>query len=70
VSDGQGESGLKRALAWLLDQLAEDPGRKRGPLIDEASRRFDLSPLDADLLYAKLVEATRRSDPEPGTSSR
>ena len=70
MSDGLGESSLKRALAWLLDQLAEDPSRKRSPLIDEAARRFDLSPLDADVLYEKLVEATRRRGPEPGTHSR
>ena len=70
VSDGLGESSFKRALAWLVGQLAEDPSRKRGPLIDEAARRFDLSPRDADLLYAKLIDATHRRGPEPGTESR
>ena len=70
MSDGLGESSFKRALAWLADQLAQDPSQKRGPLIDEAARRFDLSPRDADLLYAKLIEATHRRGPEPDTERR
>ena len=56
---GLGEPNLKRALQWLLDRLADDPQAKRSQLIDEASRQFDLTPLEADFLYRKLVEAEK-----------
>jgi hypothetical protein len=56
---GLGEPSLKRALQWLLDRLADNPQAKRSPLIDEASRQFDLTPLEADFLYRKLVEAEK-----------
>jgi hypothetical protein len=52
-----GEPGVKRALRWVLDRLADDPGARRGPLVDEAARRFDLSPLETDFLYRQLTEA-------------
>lgn len=52
-----GEPGVKRALRWVLDRLADDPAAKRGPLVDEAARRFDLSPLETDFLYRQLTEA-------------
>lgn len=41
----EGEA-LRRAVAWL----AEQPQRTL-PLIEEASQRFDLSPLDAAVLF-------------------
>jgi hypothetical protein len=41
----EGEA-LRRAVAWL----AEQPERSL-PLIEEASQRFDLSPLDAAVLF-------------------
>lgn len=50
-----GEPGVKRALRWVLDRLADDPAAKRGPLVDEAARRFDLSPLETDFLYRQLT---------------
>jgi len=37
--------GLRRAVAWLLEQPHRDAGT-----IEEASRRFDLSPLDENFL--------------------
>ena len=51
---GLGEPSVKRALQWILERLAEEPGAKRSALIDEASRRFDLTPLEADFLYRQL----------------
>jgi hypothetical protein len=54
-----GEPNVKRALDWILDHLADDPGAKRGELIDEASRQFDLTPLEADFLYRQLSEALK-----------
>ena len=56
---GLGEPNLKRALQWLLDRVADNPQAKRSQLIDEASRQFDLTPLEADFLYRKLVEGEK-----------
>jgi hypothetical protein len=54
-----GEPNVKRALDWILEQLADDPQAKRSALIDEASRQFDLTPLEADFLYRQLQEALK-----------
>lgn len=51
---GMGEPGVKKALKWVNEQLEENPKADRARLIDEACRRFDLSPLDADFLYRHI----------------
>ena len=51
-----GEAPIKQAVKWIEDQLKDHPGADRVKLIDEASRRFDLSPLDADFLLRQLAE--------------
>src|SRR5438093_856392 len=43
-----GEAPIKQAVKWIEDRLADDPHADRLRLVDEASRRFDLTPLDAD----------------------
>jgi hypothetical protein len=48
----------------VLQRLAENPRAKRGDLIDQASREFDLTPLEAEFLYRQLTEALRK----PGTA--
>ena len=45
----QGE-GLRHALRWLSDE-----GRHDVAAIDEASRRFDLSPLEEEFLLRELA---------------
>lgn len=55
-----GEPNLKRALQWVLDRLADDPRAKRSELIDQASREFDLTPLEADFLYRQLTEVEKK----------
>jgi hypothetical protein len=50
-----GEAPIKQAVKWIDDRLAEDPKRDRVTLLDEASRRFDLTPLDADFLFRHLA---------------
>jgi hypothetical protein len=50
-----GEPPIKAAIKWLDEQLAEHPEANRVKLIDEASRRFDLTPLDSDFLYRHLA---------------
>jgi hypothetical protein len=58
-----GEPNVKRALDWILDRLRDDPGAKRGGLIDDASREFDLTPLETDFLYRQLSEAMKGTAP-------
>jgi hypothetical protein len=51
---------LRRAVAWLAEH-----GRWTPELIDEASRRFDLSPTDEEFLLheCRRVEAERAAAP-------
>jgi hypothetical protein len=56
-----GEAPIKQAVKWLDDQLTDNPGADRVKLVDEASRRFDLTPLDTDFLYRHLAERKARS---------
>jgi hypothetical protein len=56
-----GEAPIKQAVRWLDDQLRDRPGVDRLQLVDEAARRFDLSPLDAEFLLRHL--ASRRATP-------
>lgn len=52
----QGEAPVKQAIRWIDEQLVEKPGADRMKLVDDASRRFDLTPLDADFLLRHLAE--------------
>jgi hypothetical protein len=50
-----GEAPIKQAVSWIDDQLRDRPGADRMTLVDEAARRFDLSPLDAEFLLRHLA---------------
>ena len=52
----QGEAPIKQAVAWIDERLREQPAADRVKLVDEASRRFDLTPLDADFLFRHLAD--------------
>ncbi len=54
-----GEAPIKQAVAWLEHELRDRPSADRVQLVDEASRRFDLSPVDADFLFRHLAERAR-----------
>jgi len=54
-----GEPHVKRALDWILARLAEHPNLKRSELIDEASREFDLTPIEADFVYRHVQEVLK-----------
>ena len=54
-----GEAPIKQAVKWIDDQLVDQPNSDRVKLVDEAARRFDLSPLDADFLFRHLAERAR-----------
>ena len=56
-----GEAPIKQAVKWIDDRMHHDPKGDRMKLIDEASRRFDLSPLDTDFLTRHLAERARKA---------
>jgi hypothetical protein len=51
-----GEAPIKQAVKWIDEQLADRPQADRMRLIDEASRRFDLTPLDSEFLLRHLAQ--------------
>jgi len=55
-----GEAPIKQAVKWIDDQLHDNPKLDRVKLIDDASRRFDLSPVDEDFLFRHLAERTKK----------
>ena len=57
------EPHVKRALDWIVDRLTEHPHLKRSEVIDEASRQFDLTPVEADFLYRHLQELAQSKSP-------
>jgi hypothetical protein len=56
-----GEAPIKQAVAWIDERLRDEPDAERLRLVDEAARRFDLSPLDADFLMRHLAERGRQA---------
>ena len=56
-----GEAPVKQAVTWIDAELGEHPDRDRLTLIDEAARRFDLSPIEADFLLRHLSERAKRA---------
>jgi hypothetical protein len=58
-----GQPHVKQALDWILARLADHPDQKRGALVDEASREFDLTPLEADFLYRHVQESLKAEPP-------
>ncbi len=57
-----GEAPIKAAVKWIDEQLRDRPDADRVMLVDEASRRFDLTPLDEDFLVRHLAQ--RGSEPK------
>jgi hypothetical protein len=57
-----GEAPIKQAIDWIDEKLHEQPRADRMKLVDEASRRFDLTPLDADFLLRHLAERSKPKD--------
>jgi len=50
------EIGLKKAIEWIGQRRADDPASGLADLVDEACRRFDLSPIQADFLYRHFTQ--------------
>jgi len=51
-----GEAPIKQAVKWIDEQLHDNPLADRTKLIDEAGRRFDLTPLDSEFLVRQLSQ--------------
>ena len=62
----EGES-LRRAVRWISGQLQDDPGRRIAPLINDATLRFDLTPLESQYL---LSFYRGLADEKPGGQER
>jgi hypothetical protein len=54
-----GEAPVKQAVKWIEDRLVDDPRADPFGLVDQAARRFDLSPLDAEFLLRHLAARKR-----------
>jgi hypothetical protein len=50
-----GEGLITQAVKWIDAYLADHPAADRVALIDEVSRRFDLTPLDQEFLFRHLA---------------
>jgi len=50
-----GEAPIRAAVKWIDEQLQTRPDADRLALVDEASRRFDLTPLDEDFLLREIA---------------
>ncbi|MFA5517697.1 MAG: hypothetical protein WDA74_00425 [Spirochaetota bacterium] len=49
------EESMKNAIKYISDQLKDEPGHNKNDLVDEASKKFDLSPLQTEFLINKYV---------------
>ena len=56
-----GETPLQQAVKWIEGRLVDEPDADRLRLAEEAARRFDLSPLDAEFLLRHLAGRGRPS---------
>lgn len=53
MSDGE---SIRQAVRWISERRRDDPKLKLAQAVDEASKRFDLSPLEADFLFRELAQ--------------
>ena len=47
---------LRKAVKWISEARQDEPDKKLSKLIEEACRRFDLTPVDAEWLQRTLKE--------------
>lgn len=50
------EIGLKKAVEWISQRRRENPSASLVTLVEEACRRFDLNPIQADFLYRHFTQ--------------
>ena len=51
------EIGVKKAVEWIIQKRQENSKVGLSILIEEACRKFDLSPLQADFLYRHFTQS-------------
>ena len=51
------EIGLKKAIEWISQKRQDDPSARMTTLVEEACRRYDLTPIQADFLYRHFAQA-------------
>lgn len=49
------DSSLENAIKFISGELKLDPGINKAKLIEEASRKFDLTPMQEEYLVNKYV---------------
>ena len=49
------EESMKNAIRYISDQLKDEPEYNKNKLVEEASRKYDLSPLQTEFLLNKYV---------------
>lgn len=47
---------LRRAVQYVSDEKSDNPDKKLAAILDDASMRFNLSPLDGEALYRLFTE--------------
>ncbi|OCC15367.1 hypothetical protein DBT_1114 [Dissulfuribacter thermophilus] len=47
---------IRKAVRWILETFKEDKNKTRREVVEEAQRRFDLTPLECEFLERKLLE--------------
>ena len=55
---GNTDSALKKAIEWIASEMKVNAKANRLALIDQASTRFHLSPLQAEHLYRHFAAPT------------
>jgi hypothetical protein len=50
------EIGVKKAIQWISERRKESPSTGLALLVEEACRKFDLSPVQADFLYRHFTK--------------
>lgn len=50
------EIGVKKAVEWIGQRRKENPNAGLTALVEEACRKFDLSPIQADFLYRHFTQ--------------
>jgi hypothetical protein len=50
------EIGVRKAIEWISHKRQEDPKLSLSLLVEEACRKFNLSPLQADFLYRHFIQ--------------
>ena len=57
-----GEAPIKQAVRWIGEELKHNPDSKILFLVNEACKKFNLSPEESEFLYRKYIYKKDSSD--------